>query len=60
MKTVITKSCQIKAEIVTKDENEADLRRILNFGHTIGHALESHLGYKVIKHGEAVSLGMKC
>ena len=56
----IERCCQIKAEIVTKDENEADLRRILNFGHTIGHALESHLGYKVIKHGEAVSLGMKC
>ena len=56
----IERCCQIKAEIVTKDENEADLRRILNFGHTIGHALESHLGYKMIKHGEAVSLGMKC
>lgn len=56
----IERCCQIKAEIVTKDENETDLRRILNFGHTIGHALESHLGYKMIKHGEAVSLGMKC
>ncbi|MDP6339004.1 MAG: 3-dehydroquinate synthase [Candidatus Marinimicrobia bacterium] len=56
----ITKSCEIKAEVVSKDEREGDLRRILNFGHTIGHALESHLGYGRIRHGEAVALGMKC
>ena len=56
----IRKSCKIKAEVVSKDEREGDLRRILNFGHTIGHALESHLGYGKIRHGEAVSLGMKC
>ncbi len=56
----IAKSCQIKAEVVSKDEREGDLRRILNFGHTIGHALESHLGYGKIRHGEAVALGMKC
>ena len=53
-------SCKIKAEVVSKDEREGDLRRILNFGHTIGHALESHLGYGKIRHGEAVALGMKC
>ena len=56
----IRKSCKIKAEVVSKDEREGDLRRILNFGHTIGHALESHLGYRKIRHGEAVALGMKC
>ena len=56
----IHKSCKIKAEVVSKDEREGDLRRILNFGHTIGHALESHLGYGKIRHGEAVALGMKC
>ena len=53
-------SCKIKAEVVSKDEREGDLRRILNFGNTIGHALESHLGYGKIRHGEAVALGMKC
>lgn len=56
----IRKSCKIKAEVVSRDEREGDLRRILNFGHTIGHALESHLGYGKIRHGEAVALGMKC
>ena len=56
----ISTSCKIKAEIVSKDENENGLRRILNFGHTIGHAIESHLGYGKIRHGEAVALGMKC
>ena len=52
--------CRIKASIVSKDEREGDLRRILNFGHTVGHALESYIGYDLIKHGEAVSYGMKC
>jgi 3-dehydroquinate synthase len=56
----ITTSCEIKAEIVSKDEKENGIRRILNFGHTIGHALESHLGYGKIRHGEAVAFGMKC
>ena len=56
----IAKSCEIKAEVVSKDEREGNLRRILNFGHTIGHALESHLGYSKIRHGEAVAYGMKC
>lgn len=51
---------RIKAEIVSEDETEGGLRRILNFGHTVGHALESQIGYNVIKHGEAVSYGMKC
>ena len=52
------KCCRIKAEIVAEDEKENGLRMILNFGHTIGHALEAELGYKKICHGEAVLLGM--
>ena len=54
----ITRSCELKAEVVEADEREADLRRILNFGHTLGHAIESTLGYGVVRHGEAVILGM--
>ncbi len=54
----ITRSCELKAEVVEADEKEADLRRILNFGHTLGHALETTLGYGEIRHGEAVILGM--
>ena len=49
-----------RSDIVSKDENEKGLRIILNFGHTIGHAIESYYGYERIKHGEAVALGMKC
>lgn len=56
----VHRACEIKAEIVSKDEREGDLRRLLNFGHTIGHALEAHFGYGKIRHGEAVALGMKC
>jgi 3-dehydroquinate synthase len=54
---IIKKSCQIKAGVVEKDEKEGDLRKILNFGHTLGHAVESVSGYSLL-HGEAVSLGM--
>ncbi len=56
----VHRACKIKAEIVSKDEHEGDLRRLLNFGHTVGHALEAHFGYGRIRHGEAVALGMKC
>jgi 3-dehydroquinate synthase len=56
----VEKSCTIKADIVSKDERENGLRQLLNFGHTIGHALEAHLGYGRIRHGEGVALGMKC
>ena len=55
----VERACEIKAEIVSLDEHEDGLRRLLNFGHTIGHALEAHLGYGRIRHGEAVALGMK-
>jgi len=50
--------CKIKAEVVQQDEREGGLRRILNFGHTIGHAIEAVTGYKVYHHGEAVVYGM--
>ena len=52
-------SCRIKAEIVEADEKEQNLRAILNFGHTFGHALEAEAGYDGnLLHGEAVSIGM--
>jgi len=49
---------RIKCEVVTADEREGDLRRILNFGHTLGHALEAETGYSAFLHGEAVAFGM--
>ncbi|MBI5409225.1 MAG: 3-dehydroquinate synthase [Nitrospirae bacterium] len=55
---VIKRSCEIKADVVSKDEKEAGLRAILNFGHTIGHAIETVTGYKRFLHGEAVAMGM--
>ena len=55
---VVTRSVEIKAEVVSKDERESGLREILNFGHTFGHALESVTGYKKYQHGEAVAWGM--
>ncbi|MBO0861680.1 MAG: 3-dehydroquinate synthase [Chloracidobacterium sp.] len=57
---VIARSCEIKAEVVAADERESGLRRILNFGHTVGHALEAVTAYRRLKHGEAVGYGMKC
>ena len=57
----IYKSCKIKARIVEKDEEEKDLRMILNFGHTFGHAFEATTNFsKKINHGESVLLGMLC
>lgn len=55
---IVERSCQIKAQVVSEDERESDRRRILNFGHTIGHALESLGGYRGLIHGEAVAIGM--
>jgi 3-dehydroquinate synthase len=54
----IVDSCQIKADVVSKDERESGLRRILNFGHTVGHALEAITNYRRFRHGEAIALGM--
>jgi 3-dehydroquinate synthase len=55
---VITESCRIKAKVVAADERESGLRRILNFGHTAGHALEAVTKYRRFRHGEAVGYGM--
>jgi len=54
----VTRSCQIKADIVERDERESSVRAYLNFGHTLGHAVENLVGYGTIKHGEAVAVGM--
>ena len=55
---VIAECCQIKADVVSADEKESNLRMILNFGHTIGHALETLTNYQSYTHGEAVAIGM--
>jgi 3-dehydroquinate synthase len=55
---IIQRSCEIKAEVVSRDEKEGGLRAILNYGHTIGHALETATGYTTYLHGEAVAIGM--
>jgi 3-dehydroquinate synthase len=54
----IKRACEIKAEIVEEDEQESNLRAILNFGHTFGHAVENLAGYGEYRHGEAVAIGM--
>ncbi|MBW4663891.1 MAG: 3-dehydroquinate synthase [Chroococcus sp. CMT-3BRIN-NPC107] len=58
LQTILARSCQAKADVVSKDEKEAGLRAILNYGHTIGHAVESLTGYRLVNHGEAVAIGM--
>lgn len=55
---IIAQSVKLKAEVVSADEHEGGLRRVLNLGHTIGHALEAETGYKTLLHGEAVAWGM--
>jgi 3-dehydroquinate synthase len=56
---IVHRCAAIKADVVTKDERESGERAILNYGHTIGHALEAAGGYKTLHHGEAVSIGME-
>jgi 3-dehydroquinate synthase len=56
---IVVDSVRIKAEVVSADEREGDLRRILNFGHTFGHALEAETRYTRLLHGEAVAWGMR-
>ncbi len=58
LSNAIQRSCEIKADVVSLDETEQGLRAILNFGHTVGHAIESSAGYGSYTHGEAVSIGM--
>ena len=55
--TVIARCCEIKADVVGQDETESGLRAILNFGHTIGHAIENSSGYGKYLHGEAIAIG---
>ena len=55
---VIADSVRLKASVVSADEREGGLRQVLNFGHTIGHALEAETGYTQLLHGEAVAWGM--
>jgi 3-dehydroquinate synthase len=54
---VVTASVRVKADVVSKDERESGLRMILNFGHTLGHAIEAATGYKKLLHGQAVGWG---
>ena len=57
LEPLIARCCEIKAEVVSQDETESGLRAILNFGHTIGHAIENSFGYGKYLHGEAISIG---
>lgn len=59
MEHLIARCCSIKARVVERDEKESGLRKILNFGHTAGHALEAVTGYRRFLHGEAVGHGMR-
>ncbi|HDR1792763.1 TPA: 3-dehydroquinate synthase [Pasteurella multocida] len=58
LQTCIARCCQIKADVVARDETEKGDRALLNLGHTFGHAIETHLGYGHWLHGEAVAVGM--
>lgn len=58
LRHAVTRSCEIKAAVVSADEKEAGLREILNFGHTFGHAIEAGMGYGAWLHGHAVAAGM--
>jgi 3-dehydroquinate synthase len=55
---IVRRSCEIKAEVVGRDEREGGIRAVLNYGHTIGHAVESATGYTRYLHGEGVAVGM--
>jgi 3-dehydroquinate synthase len=58
LEKMVAASIRMKAEVVALDERELGLRMILNFGHTIGHAIEAATGYRVLLHGEAIAWGM--
>jgi 3-dehydroquinate synthase len=58
VEALVARCAEIKAGIVSADEREGDLRRVLNLGHTVGHALESAADFRRLKHGEAVGYGM--
>ena len=59
LEAVISRCCELKAQVVGQDEKESGLREILNYGHTFGHALETLGGYAALSHGEAVAIGMR-
>ncbi|WP_432735208.1 3-dehydroquinate synthase [Maridesulfovibrio sp. FT414] len=58
MSRVVARCCEIKADVVSRDEKEGGVRRILNYGHTVGHAIETFAGYE-LSHGECVAYGMR-
>ena len=58
LERMVTRCCELKADVVSKDEHEGGLRAVLNFGHTLGHAIEKVAGFGTVLHGEAVALGM--
>jgi 3-dehydroquinate synthase len=58
LQTILYRCARAKAEVVAKDEKEGNLRAILNYGHTVAHAIESVTNYRLYNHGEAVGLGM--
>ena len=60
LEKIIIQCCEIKSDVVCEDVNENELRMILNFGHTVGHAIEGYFDYRTLLHGEAIFYGMKC
>ncbi|NCA82444.1 MAG: 3-dehydroquinate synthase [Opitutae bacterium] len=58
LERLVARGCQIKADVVSKDEREGGLRAVLNFGHTMGHAIEKAAGFSGVRHGEGVAMGM--
>ena len=58
LERMVARCCELKADVVSKDEREGGLRAVLNFGHTLGHAIEKVTGFSAVLHGEAVALGM--
>jgi 3-dehydroquinate synthase len=58
LESLVARAAQVKVDVVSRDEHEADLRRVLNLGHTYGHALEEATGYRRFLHGEAVAWGL--
>ena len=58
LSSIVATCCRIKADVVMSDERESGPRRVLNFGHTIGHALEAITRYRRFRHGEAIGYGM--
>jgi 3-dehydroquinate synthase len=60
LEEAVAESCRVKGAVVAADEREAGPRAILNFGHTVGHALEALTAYGAFRHGEAIAIGMAC